>query len=111
LAYLSRKIMAAHGYIKGMPGEARNRPATKKRPDYFLVGYERTVVVGTEPLYGLMVASRLKETGIQSYVFDPPGDDELWSGTWKISRPCCLRCRRRSSGYRAGGSIPQSHHP
>jgi len=104
------------GYIKGMPGEVRNRPATKKRPDYFLVGYERgapgvavhvtvleckgthlrmrevkkqladatlqvrTVVVGTEPLYGLMVASRLKETGIQSYVFDPPGDDELWSG-------------------------------
>ena len=104
------------GYIKGMPGEVRNRPATKKRPDYFLVGFERsapgaavhvtvleckgthltmrevkkqladaslqvrTVVVGTEAMYGLMVASRLESTGIQSYVFDPPGEDELWSG-------------------------------
>ncbi|WP_433825968.1 hypothetical protein ACQP2E_28155 [Actinoplanes sp. CA-015351] len=104
------------GYIRGMPGEVRNRPATKKRPDYFLVGFDRrtpgaavhvtvleckgthltmrevrkqladaclqvrTVVVGTEPLYGLMVASRLEATGIRSYVFDPPGDDQLWSG-------------------------------
>ncbi|MFF5085037.1 hypothetical protein ACFY36_49035 [Actinoplanes sp. NPDC000266] len=104
------------GYIRGLPGEVRNRPATKKRPDYFLIGFKRgdpgtavhvtvleckgthqemrdvkkqladaslqvrTVAVGNEPLYGLMVASRLRDTGICSYVFDPPGDDELWSG-------------------------------
>jgi hypothetical protein len=29
------------GYIRGLPGEVRNRPATKKRPDYFLIGFER----------------------------------------------------------------------
>ncbi|MFG2045249.1 hypothetical protein [Dactylosporangium sp. NPDC048998] len=40
----------------------------------------QTVAIGDHPLYGLMVASRLAYTGVHSYVFDPPGDDELWSG-------------------------------
>lgn len=104
------------GDLASLPGEVRNQPSTRKRPDYFLVGFERgapgavvhvavleckgthlemrevrkqlgdachqvqTVTVGGRPLYGLMVASHLRSTGIRSYVFDPPGDDELWSG-------------------------------
>jgi hypothetical protein len=40
----------------------------------------RTVAVGDHPMYGLMVASRLAHTGVHSYILDPPGDDELWSG-------------------------------
>ncbi|MEV6931750.1 hypothetical protein AB0M46_45670 [Dactylosporangium sp. NPDC051485] len=40
-----------------------------------------TVAIGDHPMYGLMVASRLLRSGVRSYVLDPPGDDELWSGS------------------------------
>ncbi|GAA1510964.1 hypothetical protein GCM10009827_026450 [Dactylosporangium maewongense] len=39
-----------------------------------------TVAIGDHPMYGLMVASRLLRSGVSSYVLDPPGDDELWTG-------------------------------
>jgi hypothetical protein len=109
-------VALRHGYIDDAPGEVRNEPGTKKRPDYFLVGHRsdgnqtdvriavleckgthggmpqiykqladaclqvRTVTIGKHQLYGLMVASRLAHTGVHSYILDPPGDDELWSG-------------------------------
>ncbi|MEV4481698.1 hypothetical protein [Micromonospora coxensis] len=40
----------------------------------------QTLKVGGHLPPSLMVASHLAETGITSYVLDPPGDDELWSG-------------------------------
>ncbi|MFE0592652.1 hypothetical protein [Micromonospora echinospora] len=39
------------------------------------------LTVGGVPPPSLMVASRLTKRGITSYVLDPPGDDELWSGS------------------------------
>lgn len=39
------------------------------------------VEVGGKLPYALMVASYLSSKGITSYVLDPPGEDELWSGS------------------------------
>lgn len=40
-----------------------------------------------------MVASRLKDIGVCSYMFDPPGDDELWSGDPEELRHLGGHCR------------------
>ncbi|WP_243793990.1 hypothetical protein [Saccharopolyspora gloriosae] len=38
-------------------------------------------IEGQQNLTSYMVASRLQQAGITVYVIDPPGDDEVWSGT------------------------------
>ncbi|CAO5258343.1 hypothetical protein [Frankia sp. AgKG'84/4] len=39
-----------------------------------------TVEIGTAPPPALMVATKLAANRITTYVLDPPGEDELWSG-------------------------------
>ncbi|MEV6692636.1 hypothetical protein AB0M35_14305 [Micromonospora sp. NPDC051196] len=41
----------------------------------------QTLEVGGHRPPSLMVASHLSRSGITAYVLDPPGDDELWSGS------------------------------